>query len=237
MKLLPALLAPALASVLVAGEARAQIVPDRVPDAAAAPADRPVDPTFRKVIPERRNGLVLGASAGVGFAGAAGYPKPARLHDLPDYYSSSPLLVGWSSSFFLMGALADWISFGPMVSVATFESAEWKSTGYGIGFRGEVFPLGAFVPKLADLSLYVQLGFGSTELRAKGPYPSSEGSQSFFGLGVHHEWRLAKLLGGHAAFGPYVEYDTIRASATERHWLSVGVRIAWYGGHVALDER
>lgn len=239
MKLLPALLAPALASVLVllSAEARAQIVPDRVPDASTAPADRPVDPTFRKVVPERRNGIVLGMSAGVGFAGASGYPKPARLHDVADFYSSSPLLVGWSSSFFVMGALADWISFGPMFSYAEFESPQWRSLGYGVGFRGEAFPLLSLVPKLADLALFVQVGFGSTELRAKGPYPSSEGSQSFLGVGVHHEWRLGKLLGGHAAIGPYIEYDTIRAAATERHWLSVGVRIAWYGGHVTLDER
>jgi hypothetical protein len=194
------------------------------------------DATLRRVPPERRGGLVLGASGGVAFAGSSGYPNNARLLDNPEFYSSSPMLVGWSSSWFLMGALTDYVSFGPMLTLATFESDAWKSTGWGFGFRGEVFPLVKLVPKLADAAVYAQLGVGSTELRAKGPYPSADGTQSFLGIGLHHEWRLARLLGGHAALGPEIEYDVIRAESIERHWLTIGLRVAWYGGTVALDR-
>ena len=35
-------------------------------------------PLYRPVVPERRNGVVLGMSAGVGFAGASGYPNNAK---------------------------------------------------------------------------------------------------------------------------------------------------------------
>lgn len=194
------------------------------------------DPTLRRTSHERRSGLVLGASGGVGFAGSSGYPNSPRLFGNPEYYSSSPMLAGWSSSWFLMGALTDYVSFGPMLTIATFESDAWKSTGWGLGFRGEVFPLVKLVPALADTAVYAQLGVGSTALRAKGPYPSADGTQSFLGIGLHHEWRLARLLGGHAAAGPEVEYDAIRAQSIERHWLTVGLRVAWYGGSVALDR-
>jgi len=190
---------------------------------------------MRGVSPERRNGVVLGAAGGIAFAGSSGYPNNARLLGDPAYYSESPLLVGYSTSFFLMGALADWISFGPVLDIATFESQSWKSTGWALGFRGEVFPLVSLVPALADTSAYAQLGFGTTELRAKGPYPTADGSQSFLGLGLHHEFRLGSFLGGHGAAGPYVEYDMIRADSAERHWLSIGIRVAWYGGKVRLD--
>lgn len=205
----------------------------------AAPAEN--DPTLRPVTAERRAGVVLGASAGVGFAGASGYPNNARLINDPDYYSSSPLLVGWSTSYFLMGALTDYLSFGPLVNIATFESDEWKSTGWAIGFRGEVFPLMGVAKKtgldwLADTAAYAQLGFGTTELRAKGPYPTADGSQSFLSLGVLQDFRLFRMLGGHAAAGPHVEYDAIRADSAERHWLTVGLRLAWYGGTVAQDS-
>lgn len=215
------------ALVLVAGSARAE-------QSGGAPSAE--EPTLRSVSPERRSGLVLGASGGVAFAGASGYPNSARLLGDPDFYSSSPLLVGWSSSWFLMGALTDYVSFGPMLTVATFESEAWKSTGLGVGFRGEVFPLVRLVPALADTAVYGQLGLGTSELRAKGPYPTADGTQSFFGVGVHHEVRLARLLGGHAAAGPQIEYDAIRAESIERHWLTVGLRVAWYGGSVALDR-
>lgn len=194
------------------------------------------DPTLRSVHPERRNGVVLGISGGGALAGASGSPSDPKISSNPAYYQSSPLLGGFSTSYFLMGALNDYVSFGPNVTIATMESAHWKSTGFGIGFRGEFFPLVKAVPALADLAIYTQLGLGSTELRAKGPYPTAGGTQSFLGIGLHHEWRLTRLLGGHAAAGPYLEYDSIRTTSFERHWASAGLRVVWYGGSVALDR-
>lgn len=199
---------------------------------ATADAD---DPTLRSVPAQRRAGLVFGAAGGVGFAGASGYPNSERLKNDPDYYSESPLLVGWSTSYFLMGALTDYLSFGPTLNIATFDTEKWKSTGWALGFRGELFPLLKVVPALGDLALYGQLGFGTTELRAKGPYPSAEGSQSFASIGLHHEWRLGRLLGGHGAAGPYVEYSAIRSPSAERHWMTIGLRLAFYGSKVEAD--
>ena len=214
----------------------AAILVAATPAQAAGTPDRPEDPTLRDVTPERRNGLTLGASGGVAFAGSSGYPNSPRFFGNPDFYSSSPLLVGWSSSFFAMGAFNDYVSFGPMFTIATFESADWKSTGFGAGFRGEVFPLVNLVPALADAAIYGQAGFGLTELRAKGPYPTADGAQSFLGIGLHHEWRLARLLGGHASAGPYVEYNAIYTPSVERHWASAGLRVVFYAGGVKLDS-
>jgi hypothetical protein len=199
------------------------------------------NPLYRPVLPERRNGVVLGMSAGVGFAGASGYPNNAKFLGDPAYYSESPLLVGWSTSYFLMGALTDYLSFGPLLNISTFDTPDWKSTGWGLGFRGEVFPLMGLARKtgldwLADTAAYGQVGFGTTELRAKGPYPTADGSQTFLGFGVHQEFRLFRMLGGHAAAGPHVEYDVIRSEPAERHWLTVGLRVAWYGGRLTGDH-
>ena len=206
----------------------------------AALADEPdvaEDPTLRKVPAERRAGLVLGVAPGVAFAGASGYPNNARLVGNGEFYSQSPMLVGMSTTYFLMGALTDYVSFGPMVNLAKFESDSWKSTGVGIGFRVEVFPLVRLFPTLADSSIYGQAGVGSTELQAKGNFPSADGTQSFAGIGLHHEFRLFRMLGGHLAGGPYAEYDAIFSTSAERHWASVGFRVAWYGGSVARDTR
>src|SRR5688572_18203340 len=169
------------------------------------------DPSMRSFTPERRNGAVLGVSGGLAFAGSSGYPNNVTLIGNPDYYTSSPLLVGWSGSAFLLGALNDYVNFGPFFNIATFESPAWKSTGWGIGFRGEFFPLVKLVPTLADTAIYSQIGFGTTELRPKGPYPTAEGSQSFLGIGLHHEFRIGRFLGGHGTWGPQLEYDVIRS--------------------------
>lgn len=194
------------------------------------------DPTQRSVAAERRNGIVLGLAGGPALAGASGYPNDVKFIGNADYYSSSPLLAGYSTSFFLMGALTDYLSVGPVVNVATFESDTWKSTGVGAGLRGEVFPFVRVCSCVADLAVYGHVGFGATSLRAKGPYPTADATQSFFGIGVHDELRIGRFLGGHGALGPFVEYDVIRASNAERHWLSAGLRIVWYGGGVALDR-
>jgi hypothetical protein len=224
LALVAACLAGPLALVVLEGPARG--------------ADAPEDPTLRKVVAERRAGVVVGVAPGVAFAGASGYPNNLTLIGNPDFYSESPLLVGQSTTYFLMGAFTDYVSFGPMVNIAKFESASWKSTGLGIGFRAEVFPLVHLFPTLADTSIYGQAGVGSTELQAKkGVFPSADGTQSFAGIGLHHEFRLFRLLGGHFAGGPYVEYDAIFAPSAERHWASVGLRVAWYGGSVTADQR
>jgi hypothetical protein len=223
------------------GESRAWM-PSSAAAANAAPLTSPAapdvaeDPTLRKVVSERRAGIVIGVAPGIGFAGASGYPNNARLVGNGEFYSQSPLLVGTSTTYFLMGALTDYVSFGPMVNIAKFESDSWKSTGVGIGFRVEAFPLVKLFPMLADSSIYGQAGVGSTELQAKGNYPSADGTQSFAGIGLHHEFRFFRMLGGHVSGGPYVEYDAIFATSAERHWASAGFRIAWYGGTVAADK-
>lgn len=226
--------APAAASMPSAAAAEAAPLP---------PVDQPPspdvaeDPTLRKIVSERRAGLVIGVAPGIAFAGASGYPNNARLVGNGDFYSESPMLVGTSTTYFLMGALTDYLSFGPMVNIANFESDSWKSTGLGIGFRVEAFPLVRLLPMLADSAIYGQAGVGATELQAKGNYPSADGTQSFAGIGLHHEFRFFRMLGGHVSGGPYVEYDAIFATSAERHWASVGFRIAWYGGSVPADKR
>jgi hypothetical protein len=211
--------------------------PAAADDAPVLGPDGREDPTLRKSVAERRAGVVIGVAPGVAFAGASGYPNSVRLLGNPEFYSESPLLVGHSTTYFLMGAFTDYVSFGPMVNIASFETPDWKSTGLGIGFRGELFPFVRLFPTLADLAIYGQAGVGSTELQKKGPYPSADGTQSFAGIGVHHEFRLVRLLGGHFSAGPYAEYDAIFSTSAERHWASVGLRVAWYGGTVTADQK
>ena len=207
------------------------------PGAPPAAPDVAGDPTLRKAEATRRGGVVIGVTPGIAFAGASGYPNNARLVGNPDFYSESPLLVGSSTTYFLMGAFTDYLSFGPMVNVAKFASDNWTSSGLGIGFRAEVFPLLSLFPRLADTAIFGQAGIGSTELQAKGNFPSADGTQSFVGIGLHHEFRLFRFLGGHISGGPYVEYDAIFSTSAERHWASLGFRLAWYGGTVTADKR
>lgn len=216
-----------VATSLPAVEARAQ-------SNAGSPSS--VDGGANRPAPHRyRNGAVLGAVGGLAFAGSSGYPNDVKLLGNPDFYSRSPLLVGYSTSLFVLGALSDYVNFGPVFTTANFESADWKSTGFGLGFRGEFFPLVDLLPSLANTAVFAQVGFGKTELRAKGDYPTAEGSQTLVGLGLHHELRLGDLLGGHAALGPELEWNLIDSKTASRNWVTTGLRVVWYGGAVQRD--
>jgi hypothetical protein len=213
------------ASGELSGEVAAPPPPPKPPAMAEAPS-------ALSAPHERRAGLVIGFGYGAGVAGSSGYPNGASLIDDPRYYSASDLMSGTGWSFYVMGALTDYLSFGAWFGAQTYESSHWRSVGGGGGFRVEAFPLYRLVPALADLAVFAQLGLGTTALHNKlpGNYPSADGEQSFLGIGVLHEWSLFKVLGGHVAVAPTLEYDLITARAVERHNALLGVRMAFYGG-------
>ena len=181
---------------------------------------------------ERRSGLVLGLQGGFGLAGASGYPNKATLIDDPNFYSSSSLMTGSGGSLLIMGALADYLNFGVWVGGASFQSANWKSSGGGGGFRIEAFPLYGVFPKLRDLGVFTEVGVGSTTLVTKlpGKYPTADGAQSFIGAGIFYELSLWKGLGGHFSLGPSLEYEAIFARSAGRNAALLGGRVVFYGG-------
>ena len=181
--------------------------------------------------PQRRSGIVFGLTASFGLAGSSGYPNSASKIDDPNFYSQSDLLTGSGGTFFLMGAIADYVNFGFWLGGATYQSKDWRSTGGGGGLRVELFPLYSLVPKLKDLGILGQFGFGSTKLTAKnGDYPPAVATQSMIATGAFYDFHLWNMLGGHVAGGPNLEYDAIFSRSAERHGATVGFRIAFYGG-------
>ncbi len=80
-----------------------------------------------------------------------------------------------------------------------------------MGCRADAFRWSISFPTLASTSAYLQAGFRNRRTPGEGPCPATvaDGSQSFLGGGLHHEFRAFRMLGGHAAFVPYVEYDAI----------------------------
>ena len=195
----------------------------------ASSADK--NATAKDAPAERRAGVVIGLMIGFGAAGSSGYPNSASKIDDPNYYSSSDLLGGSGFSFFVMGALTDYVNFGFWFGASTYQSKDWRSTGGGGGLRVELFPLYTLVPKLRDLGIMGDFGFGGTKLTAKeGNYPPAVATESTIGVGAFYDFFLFKGLGGHFAGGPNLEYDAIFSRSAERHGALLGGRFAFYGG-------
>ncbi len=224
--------ATAVTAVAPCARAESQgAAPDASAVAAAGPIPNAGPPDAGPAPKPVRSGVVVGLMAGLGVAGSSGYPKAASKIDDPAYYSSSNLLAGSGGTFFVLGSLTDYLSFGFWFGGATFESNDWRSTGSGGGVRVEVFPFGGIAPRLKNLGLLGQAGLGVSKLHEKaGIYPDANGSQSFLSAGVFYEIPLFKMIGGHVALGPSLEYDAIFTPSIERHSAMLGARLAFYGG-------
>jgi len=199
--------------------------------AAAVPiGDRPTSPDL-DVAPRLRSGVVIGLSLGAGVAGASGYPNSSSDIGNPAFYSASGFMAGTSGTFFVMGALADYLNFGFWFGSGSFRNGDWRSTGAGVGLRLEVFPLEALYPRLAGLGLLGQFGIGGANLTSSTPgHPEASGVQSFLGTGAFYEWSFGHLFGGHFGVGPSVEYDAMWSQPFQRHGLVASARIVFYGG-------
>jgi hypothetical protein len=181
--------------------------------------------------PRLRNGLVLGFAYQVGLAAASGWPNDVTVINTPNAYASTGAMFGRGPSFYLMGALSDYVNFGFWFAYATFEDSDWRSTGAGGGIRAEAFPLVSLVPSLGNLGLSAQFGIGGTALTSKNPgVRDTDGTQSFTGVGVFHDFHIARVLGGPFAIGPNLEYDAVWSASMERHGALLGARVVWYGG-------
>ena len=198
----------------------------------AGDAPQPQSGDAMNAAPKRRSGIVLGFSFGLGLAASSGYPNDSSKLGNPAYYSSTQPLPGSGESFFVMGALADYLNFGFWASVGHYGSSDWSSKGGGGGFRVEAFPLFSLAPRLRDLALFSQFGIGTAQLNFKGPgsFPEATGVQSILGIGTFYEWRLFDMIGGHVSAGPSLEYDAIFAPSIERHGFLAGGRLVFYGG-------
>jgi hypothetical protein len=178
-----------------------------------------------------RNGVVLGLDLGAGLSGASGYPNASSEIDNAAYYSSSNLLVGTGSKFFVMGAFADYLSFGGWFGRESGKSGDWQSTANGGGLRLELFPLFSLVPSLKNLGVLTDFGVGGATLHERsGLYPDAHGVQSFLGAGVFYEWRVFGGESWHAVLGPSVEFDGVFSQSIASDTVLFGVRFALYTG-------
>ncbi len=200
--------------------------------AAALPTGDGVTPVTQLTAAHQyRSGIAVGLSLGAGLGSASGYPNNSQDIGNPAYYSAGGFMAGGVGQLFLMGALSDYLSFGFWFGHTSLRNPDWTSNGNGGGFRIEVFPLVGWVPALHGLGVLANLGIGSGSLDSThAGLNSANGTQSFGGIGLFHEWAFAFTGAGHFAFGPALEFDAIWSQPFEQHGLVASARLAFYGG-------
>jgi hypothetical protein len=214
-------------------DAAAPSTPSSTPDASPMPpAELSTASSADLDAPRRfRSGVVVGLSLGAGLGGASGYPNASSDIGNPTFYSASGLMTGSSGTFFVMGALSDYLSFGFWLGSAMYRNGDWRSNGGAGGLRVEAFPLVGLVPSLAGLGILGNFGIGAGNLQSTNPARAeSNGTQAYIGAGAFYEFPFGHLFGGHFGVGPNLEYDAMWSQPFERHGLVASLRIVFYGG-------
>jgi hypothetical protein len=187
------------------------------------------------VEPAIRDGVVLGASFGVGVGSASGYPNDVLYDRNPDYYGSTPMLPGYGLTFTIMGALTPYLNVGVFGGFANFGNSDWKSSGGGGGLRIEAYPLMAVCPCVipktitSNVGVYAQFGVGavSTEVLRPGKYETIGGVEGTLAAGAFYEVWLGRLF----SLAPDLRYEVINSRTSDRNSLMAGVRLAFYPGN------
>lgn len=175
---------------------------------------------------ERRGGFTMGAAFGAGLTAHAGYPNVADQIGDPAYLAASGPLFGYTATFWLGGALRDWLSVGLGVSAANAGAGATKS-GITSGIvHLELYPLYGLGGHFRDLGFDVDAGLGGGALLQTSfdSQPIDAGATSHLAFSAHYEpWRFALF-----SAGPVLSYAQDFNITTQVSQVTLGLRFVLY---------
>lgn len=193
--------------------------------AAAAPPAADADP-YIPVHAERRSGVVIGLVGGLALSNASGTPIKLSRRATPVDTGIAP---GFSASGYIGGVFTDWFSFhvGGTFSQAT--KGENKTTGGGVLFGVETWPLFSWGGIYRDLGVGLDFGTGGAVVSPRDN-PNTEladgGGYSMIRASVFRDmtsvWRIN--------LGPVASYEYRSTSVFTEHLVTLGLRTALYTG-------
>lgn len=200
-------------------ERPAETKPAETKPAETKPAEEPPadnnDRAWETAPHEHRGGFAMGLSIGGGVGAANGFPNDAKKIGRAAYYTESGLGFTSASSFWLGGALADWLTFGIGVGYSMILNGETRSTTPLMQFHTDVYPLYMFGGPLRDLGAVFEVGLGFPQtIDIETEEVLIDGTSSFVMAGAVWEGIKAwKLRFGPMVAGHYMWSETLRRPA------------------------
>lgn len=165
---------------------------------------------------EHRGGFAIGLTLGLGVGAANGFPADTRKIGRAEFYTESGLGLATSSTLWLGGALADWLTFGVGGGFGVILNEETISPAPTVLFHTDVYPLYSLGGAFRNLGLTADFGFSfaSTEDRETEERLIDAGGASHLFAGVLFEGiEVWKLKMGPFAGVHYLFSETIRRPA------------------------
>jgi hypothetical protein len=175
--------------------------------------------------PTRRSDFTLGASGGLGFGRASGYPNEIDKIGAKSYRSNTKLGVGSGGLVWVGVAFNDYLTFG--LGLGSYDlSGNDRDADAGIfAFHVDAYPLFAVNKNLQDLAVFANVGTGPMTIKG-GPDEADGGLMSYLEGGLVYErlrlWRIG--------VGPSVSLVHMWSESATVTGALIGARVAFYSG-------
>lgn len=177
------------------------------------------------VKPKRRSEFTLGASGGLGFGRASGYPNEIDKIDAPGYKSNTKLALGNGGLVWLGVAFNDYLTFGIGVGKFSLSGHDRDASAGIFGFHVDAYPLFDVDKNLQDLGVFANVGTGPMTIKG-APKEADGGLMSYLEGGVVYE----RLRLWHFGIGPSASLIHMWSESATVTGALIGARVAFYGG-------
>lgn len=175
--------------------------------------------------PQRRSDFTLGASAGLGFGRASGYPNKVDQIGDKAFRSNTKLGLGNGGLIWLGVAFNDYFTFGLGGGAYNLSGNDRDAKAGVFAFHVDAYPLFDLDPSLQDLGVFANVGTGPLTISG-GAEPAKGGLMSYLEGGVVYE----RLRLWHFGIGPSVSLIHMWSESATLTGALVGARVAFYGG-------
>lgn len=194
---------------------------------AAAETSSATDYAYIPVHAERRSGFMFGLLFAPTLSFAEGSPIKVNKRDQKTDTGAS---VGTAFTLFIGGAFTDWFTFKIGLSSMSTTAGELKTTGTGVVFGVETWPLfyrrgGIF----RDLGLGVDFGTGASRVFKKDDDKNTLADGAGYAMIRGNVfWDALRL--GPVNLGPTASYEYKWKDTYTEHSALIGLRAVFYGG-------
>lgn len=195
---------------------------------AKADAEKPKDetPAWELAANEHRGGFTVGLAAASGLGASNGFPGDSKKIGRERYYTESGLGFAPSSSLWLGGAFADWLTFGVGGGYGAIYNADTLTTAPTLLFHTDVYPFYPLGGQWRNLGAMTEFGlsFAKTiDTETDKTLIDGSGASYIFAGGFWEGIQAWKL-----KMGPYAGVNYVFSQTIRRPVAALGFRISLY---------
>lgn len=240
--------APPPASASANPEATAKPEAPAKPDASAKPDAPPPEaspepapeigkeknPAQDPIVSSRRAGFTVGVMGSFGLGNITGYPNDVAKRGKAEFRTDTGVAYGPNGTFFLGGAITDWLVFGAGLGGTYSLGNNTIVSGYTIVLHTEVFPLFWLGGALRDTGLALDTGVGivTGELADKPSGAAGKQVAPVIDSGLGSRFSVSAFYDGlrlwKMSAGPYIGFDYTWSATLEQPLVLIGLRGALY---------